>query len=153
MEQVCKQIEPEVVFLGRSALGRDVGPRVAFRLDAGLAQDCIEVTLDAGTGKVIVRRPVYGGNAVATATFGEDGPQFIIMRAKVYEPLEPDQSREGDIVRLSVDIEPLIEYEDYLDPRRIESRTSSYQGSLYGAGSNDTFSAFLRHLPRQSRHK
>ena len=52
---------------------------------------------------------------------------------------------------LSVDIEPLIEYEDYLDPRRIESRTSSYQGSLYGAGSNDTFSAFLRH-PNFSRY-
>jgi len=46
---------------------------------------------------------------------------------------------------LGKDIESLIEFEDYLDPRRIESRTSSYQGSLYGAGSNDTFSAFLRH--------
>lgn len=52
---------------------------------------------------------------------------------------------------LNVDIESLIEYEDYLDPRRIESRTSSYQGSLYGAGSNDTFSAFLRH-PNFSRY-
>lgn len=106
LEQVCKQIEPDIVFLGRSDLGRDVGPRVAFRLNAGLAQDCIEVTLNAGTGKVIVRRPVYGGNAVATASFGEGGPQFVILRAKVYEPLEPDQSREGEIVRLSVDIEP-----------------------------------------------
>ena len=51
---------------------------------------------------------------------------------------------------LKTDIEPLIEFEDYLDPRRIEQRTSSYQGSLYGAGSNDTFSAFLRH-PNFSR--
>ena len=51
---------------------------------------------------------------------------------------------------LGVAIEPLIEFEDYLDPRRIEERTSSYQGSLYGAGSNDTFSAFLRH-PNFSR--
>ncbi len=46
---------------------------------------------------------------------------------------------------LGEDIESLIEFEDYLDPRRIEARTSSFQGSLYGAGSNDTFSAFLRH--------
>ncbi len=51
---------------------------------------------------------------------------------------------------LKTDIEPLIEFEDYLDPRRIEERTSSFQGSLYGAGSNDTFSAFLRH-PNFSR--
>lgn len=46
---------------------------------------------------------------------------------------------------LGEDLESLIEFEDYLDPRRIEARTSSFQGSLYGAGSNDTFSAFLRH--------
>lgn len=51
---------------------------------------------------------------------------------------------------LKCDVESLIEFEDYLDPRRIESRTSSYQGSLYGAGSNNTFSAFLRH-PNFSR--
>ncbi|MCR9154146.1 MAG: phytoene desaturase family protein [Bacteroidetes bacterium] len=51
---------------------------------------------------------------------------------------------------LKTDIEALIEFEDYLDPRRIEERTSSFQGSLYGAGSNDTLSAFLRH-PNFSR--
>jgi diapolycopene oxygenase len=52
---------------------------------------------------------------------------------------------------LNTSLEDLIDWEDYLDPRRIESRTSSYQGSLYGAGSNDTFSAFLRH-PNFSRY-
>ncbi len=51
---------------------------------------------------------------------------------------------------LGEDIESLIEFEDLLDPRLIEKRTSSFQGSLYGAGSNDTFSAFLRH-PNFSR--
>ena len=44
----------------------------------------------------------------------------------------------------------LIEKEDYLDPRRIETRTSSHQGALYGAASNDKFAAFLRH-PNFSR--
>jgi phytoene desaturase len=42
-------------------------------------------------------------------------------------------------------IADLIEFEETLDPRSIESKTSSYQGSLYGAGSNDIMSAFLRH--------
>jgi phytoene dehydrogenase-like protein len=42
-------------------------------------------------------------------------------------------------------IEPLIDAEDYLDPRRIASRTFSHQGSLYGASSNSMFAAFLRH--------
>ncbi len=46
---------------------------------------------------------------------------------------------------LNTDIESLIEAEDILEPRTIESRTQSFQGSLYGAASNDRFSAFLRH--------
>ncbi|MFN3952568.1 MAG: 1-hydroxycarotenoid 3,4-desaturase CrtD [Thermaurantimonas sp.] len=47
--------------------------------------------------------------------------------------------------RLDADISALIEAEATLDPRSIESKTYSYQGSLYGAGSNDIFSAFARH--------
>jgi phytoene desaturase len=46
---------------------------------------------------------------------------------------------------LNVDIESLIEAEEILEPRSIESRTQSYQGSLYGAASNNRFAAFLRH--------
>lgn len=47
--------------------------------------------------------------------------------------------------RLNADINSLIEEETTLDPRSIERKTFSYQGSLYGAGSNDMFSAFARH--------
>jgi phytoene dehydrogenase-like protein len=46
---------------------------------------------------------------------------------------------------LKADIESLIEVEEVLDPIRIESKTSSYQGSLYGTSSNNKFAAFLRH--------
>jgi phytoene desaturase len=46
---------------------------------------------------------------------------------------------------LGEDIEPLIEVEDILEPRTIESRTSSFGGALYGSSSNNMFSAFLRH--------
>ncbi|HEX8377471.1 MAG TPA: 1-hydroxycarotenoid 3,4-desaturase CrtD, partial [Pedobacter sp.] len=46
---------------------------------------------------------------------------------------------------LQKDIESLIAYEEILDPRAIESKTSSYQGSLYGTSSNNQFAAFLRH--------
>ncbi len=51
---------------------------------------------------------------------------------------------------LSTDIEALIEVEEHLDPRKIEQKTGSYQGSLYGTSSNNRFSAFLRH-PNFSR--
>lgn len=59
------------------------------------------------------------------------------------------QAREKIIRRinkaLNIDIEPLIEAEELLEPRTIESRTQSHQGSLYGAASNNRFAAFLRH--------
>lgn len=123
LEQVCRQTEAKVVLIGRTALGRDVGPRVAFRLGAGLAQDCIDIGLDAGTGRVVVRRPVYGGNAVATATFGEGDPQFVILRGKVYEPLEPDPSRQSEIVRLDVELEPSM-----IRVRHVETVESAGEG-------------------------
>jgi phytoene dehydrogenase-like protein len=52
---------------------------------------------------------------------------------------------------LRTEIESLIETEEILDPRKIEARTSSYQGALYGTSSNNKFAAFLRH-PNFSNH-
>ena len=54
---------------------------------------------------------------------------------------------------LGEEIAPLITCENILDPRSIESKTSSYQGSLYGTSSNSRFSAFLRHANRSSKIK
>ena len=66
-----------------------------------------------------------------------------------------DRARENILAKLSrllkVDIAPLISTEDILDPVNIESRTSSHQGSLYGASSNNRFAAFLRHANFSSR--
>lgn len=53
--------------------------------------------------------------------------------------------------RLGVDVAALIETEDLLEPRLIEQKTSSYQGSLYGASSNNRMAAFFRH-PNFSNH-
>ncbi|WP_114940191.1 1-hydroxycarotenoid 3,4-desaturase CrtD [Mucilaginibacter endophyticus] len=54
---------------------------------------------------------------------------------------------------LNKDISKFIANESVLDPRSIESRTSSYQGSLYGTSSNNQFAAFLRHANRSSKVK
>ena len=60
-----------------------------------------------------------------------------------------DRTRENVVRKLSKilgeDISKLITYESILDPRRIERKTQSHQGSLYGAASNSKFAAFLRH--------
>ena len=97
LEKVCSEVQPSVVLIGRTLAGRDVGPRLAFRLGVGLAQDCLQVEADANSGRVVAVRPVYGGNALAKVTFPDANPQMVIMRAKAYEPLDADDSRAGEV--------------------------------------------------------
>ncbi|MXY43384.1 MAG: electron transfer flavoprotein subunit alpha/FixB family protein [Dehalococcoidia bacterium] len=103
--EVCNQTSPDVVLVGKTQDGREIGPRVAFRLEAGLAQDCIRVGIDADSGRVVATRPVYGGSAMAAVTFPGDGPQVVVMRGRAYEPSDPDASRTGDVVSIVVDLE------------------------------------------------
>ena len=104
LTEVCNQANPDVVLVGKTQDGREIGPRVAVRLGAGLAQDCVRVGLDGETGRVVATRPVYGGSAMAAVTFPGDGPQVAVMRGRAYEPSEPDASRTGDIVPIAVDL-------------------------------------------------
>lgn len=122
-EQVCRQTGPKIVMVGRTELGRELGPRVAFRLGAGLAQDCVKVRLDNGTGRVVAVRPVYGGNALAIVTFAESGPQFVVLRGKVYDEPVPDTSRTGEVVPIELELDPSV-----VRIRRVETVRSESRG-------------------------
>lgn len=79
------------------------------------------------------------------ANNGQDWDTLIALaRRNILEKLERE---------LGLKVENLIETESVLDPRSIESTTSSYQGSLYGNSSNNRFAAFLRHANRSSKLK
>ena len=107
-EQLCMQTTPRVVLAGKTELGREVGPRVAFRLGAGVAQDSVEVKLDPDSGRVVATRPVYGGDALATVEFGEVEPQFVVLRGNSYEPPTPDPSRTGEVMTISPELDPAV---------------------------------------------
>lgn len=107
-EAVCNEAQPSVVLIGRTALGRDVGPRLAFRLGVGVAQDCLEVSVSPDNGRVVATRPVYGGNALAKVTFPGDGTQVVVIRPKAVEPLQADSSRTGKVVTLHPNLDPSI---------------------------------------------
>ena len=108
IEAVCAQAQPSVVLVGRTHLGRDIGPRLAFRLGVGVAQDCLEVAVDSGTGRLIATRPVYGGNALARFTFPGDGAQIVVLRPKAVEPLMADSSRTGEVVAVQPALDPSV---------------------------------------------
>ena len=105
-EHVCNAMHPSVVLIGRTSVGRDIGPRLAFRLGVGVAQDCLEVTVNSGTGRVVAIRPVYSGNALAKVTFPGDGAQVVVIRPKVVEPLQADPSRTGEVVTIQPGLDP-----------------------------------------------
>ncbi|MBM3943881.1 MAG: electron transfer flavoprotein subunit alpha/FixB family protein [SAR202 cluster bacterium] len=105
-EKLSRDIGPGVVLLPKSPVGQDVGPRLAFRLGVGLAQDC--VSLESRDGALVVTRPVYGGNAVATFAFPGANPHIAVVRAKAYEPLAPDPSRTAEVVSFEPKLDPSV---------------------------------------------
>ena len=123
LEQVCRQTEPRVVLIGRTFLGRDVGPRLAYRLGVGVAQDCIGLKQNEDSGRVVVTRPVYGGNAVATMAFGQQNPQVVIVRPRIYESIEKDVSRNSEIIPLTVNLDSSM-----MKVRHIERVKSEVKG-------------------------
>ena len=108
LEAICRQTGPEVVLFARTAVGSEAGPRVAFRLGVGAAQDCIEVEADADSNRVVVTRPVYGGNAMAKLRFPGADPQVVVVRGKAYEPLTADATRQGQVVPVDVSLDPAV---------------------------------------------
>ena len=123
LEKVCGDVRPSVVLIGRTLAGRDVGPRLAFRLGVGLAQDCLQVDADTDSGRVVAVRPVYGGNALAKVTFPDANPQMVVLRGKAYEPLEADASRSGEVVVVNPGLDASV-----VKARLVETVTQEAEG-------------------------
>ncbi|MCD3283557.1 electron transfer flavoprotein subunit alpha/FixB family protein, partial [Clostridium botulinum C/D] len=85
--------KPEILFIGASFIGRDLGPRVAARLHTGLTADCTSLDTEEETGHLLMTRPAFGGNLMATIMCTENRPQMSTVRPGVIDKLEADESR------------------------------------------------------------
>jgi electron transfer flavoprotein alpha subunit len=103
MEQVCREANPAALLFGQTDVGRDLAPRLAFRLGTTVAMDCVE--LDIQDGKLAMTRPCYGGAALAVHT-SNTMPQIATVRPKSNDPLEKDASRQGEVVTVSISLDP-----------------------------------------------
>ena len=100
-QAAAARVAPHYVIGAKSLVGREVMPRLAFRLGTALAADCTALRLDEA-GRLLATRPAYGGNAEATvACLGT--PSVISVRPKSFEPPPPDPSRTGEVVALAVE--------------------------------------------------
>ncbi len=101
IEKVCKDAEPEILLMGQTSMGRDLAPRLAFRLGTGLSMDCVELGIDPSTKNLLQTKPVYGGNALAVYVCESNRPQMATVRVKALDPLERDGSRQGEVVAVA----------------------------------------------------
>ncbi len=107
MEKVVKQGNPQIVLLSQTAVGRDLAPRLAFRLGTAATMDCIGVAIDPQTKRLVPTKPVFGGNARALYTYETD-PQIATIRAKAVAALDPDNSRKGEVINLPAGVDPSL---------------------------------------------
>ncbi len=84
-----------IVLATTSSTGKDLFPRVAARLGAGLVSDGTELTLSGESLKV--KKPLYSGKCIATAQFEKTTLQFVLMRANQLPVAAPDTSKEASV--------------------------------------------------------
>jgi len=104
VEKSVNEISPRAILIGQTSMGRDLAPRLAFKLGTSLTTDCLDLSIDPATKLLIQTRPVYGGNAQAIFT-SELVPQVVTVRTKAMSPLERDDSRKGEVVPTKIDID------------------------------------------------
>jgi electron transfer flavoprotein alpha subunit len=103
-EKLVKDTSPRVILMGQTSMGRDLAPRLAFRLGTSLTTDCLDLSLEPEKRLLVQTRPVYGGNAQAIFT-SEFMPQMATVRTKAMSPLERDDSRKGEVIPTKIDID------------------------------------------------
>jgi electron transfer flavoprotein alpha subunit len=102
---LINQHKPEIVLVSATPQGRDLAPRVAARLSAGLTADCTGLDIDESERLLVQTRPAFGGNLMATIVSRYARPQMATVRPGVMRPLEPDPARSGEVVNVAVHLD------------------------------------------------
>jgi electron transfer flavoprotein alpha subunit len=97
--------KPEVLIIGATSIGRDLAPRLSFRLNAGCTADCTGLEIDQENRLFVSTRPAFGGNVVATIICPNHRPQMATVRPGVMPLPEKDTARSGELVPLKVQID------------------------------------------------
>ncbi len=96
MSQAIDHYKPSIVLLGATTIGRDLGPRLASRLETGLTADCTSLDISPER-ELLMTRPAFGGNLMATIMCTEHRPQMSTVRPGVMQKGTKDENRKGEI--------------------------------------------------------
>jgi electron transfer flavoprotein alpha subunit len=134
-----------MVFVGATTIGRDLAPRVSARVKTGLTADCTKLEVEDGTRNLLMTRPAFGGNIMATIVCPEHRPQMSTVRPGVMRKLEREPSRKGEIARFEVSLSPadlnveiLEEVTEKAKKKSIDEASVLVSGGR-GLGKNENF--------------
>ena len=101
--EVVMSAKPEVVLFGATSIGRDLAPRVSARVHTGLTADCTGLDIEEGTNLLLMTRPAFGGNIMATIICKDFKPQMSTVRPGVMQKLDEDKSKKAELTVFPVD--------------------------------------------------
>jgi electron transfer flavoprotein alpha subunit len=124
LASVINEYKPEIMLVGATAIGRDLGPRVSARVATGLTADCTVLEIgdftDGATKEVIPKqllmtRPAFGGNTIATIACPYNRPQMATVRAGVMQKLDPVKGAKAEVIDYNPGFTPNNKYVEILE--------------------------------------
>lgn len=126
LSSVIEKYKPEIMLVGATAIGRDLGPRVSARIHTGLTADCTQ--LDIGDfplnpipgqeqkhNQLLMTRPAFGGNTIATIACPNFRPQMATVRPGVMQKLPREAGRKAEIEEFNPGFVPNEKYVEIME--------------------------------------
>ena len=111
------EYKPEIMLVGATAIGRDLGPTVSARVATGLTADCTSLEIgdfplvaregqEQKHNQLLMTRPAFGGNTIATIACPDNRPQRATVRPGVMQKLEKVAGRKAEVINFNPEIKP-----------------------------------------------
>ena len=126
LASVIEKYKPEIMLVGATAIGRDLGPRVSARVQTGLTADCTQLEIGdfpinpvAGKeqkhNQLLMTRPAFGGNTIATIACPDNRPQMATVRPGVMQKLPKEAGRKAEVIEFNPTLEKNNRYVEILN--------------------------------------
>ena len=126
LASVINEYKPEIVLVGATAIGRDRGPRVSARVATGLTADCTVLEIgdfpinpvpnqEQKHNQLLMTRPAFGGNTIATIACPDNRPQMATVRPGVMQKIDPIAGAKAEVIEYNPGFTPNNKYVEILD--------------------------------------
>ena len=126
LASVINEYKPEIVLVGATAIGRDLGPRVSARVATGLTADCTVLEIgdfpinpvpnqEQKHNQLLMTRPAFGGNTIATIACPDKRPQMATVRPGVMQKIDPIAGAKAEVIEYNPGFTPNNKYVEILD--------------------------------------